>query len=126
MSKSLIFIVLALMVGAGVGYFVGVSRGAVSAPKTAVVVPSPSPKVVAEEKFENIKADVKFADGKKFTYTQDGKDKTLTDLTGITVWKSTKEGEKPSKMDWSAVKAGMNVQLASEKATGKIVAVLVL
>lgn len=124
MNKILIFIILATVVGFTGGMYY--QKYQVTKPVVVVPSPSPSPKVVADEKFENIKADVKFADGKKFTYTQDGKDKTLTDLTGITVWKSIKTGDKPSKMDWSAVKAGMKVQLASEKATGKIWAVLVL
>lgn len=127
MNKILIFIILAIVVGFTGGYFVGFRAQDTGRRDTVTqVVPSPSPKVVADEKFENIKADVKFADGKKFTYTQDGKDKTLTDLTGITVWKSSKSGDKPEKVDWKIIKAGDKVQLASEKATGKIWAVLVL
>ena len=127
MIKSLVFIALAIVIGfAGGMYFQKYQVTKLQVTKKEVVVPSPSPKVVADEKFENIKADVKFADGKKFTYTQDGKDKTLTDLTGITVWKSIKAGDKPEKVDWKILKAGDKVQLASEKATGKIVAVLVL
>ena len=124
MIKSLVFIVLAIVVGFTGGMYY--QKYQVTKPVVVVPSPSPSPKVVADEKFENIKADVKFADGKKFTYTQDGKEKTLTDLTGITVWKSLKPVDKPEKVDWKIVKAGDKVQLASEKATGKIVAVLVL
>lgn len=129
MNKIVVFVIIAFGLGVGVGYLLGVRSQELGAskPKIATVaVPSPIPSPKPDEKFENIKADVKLADGKKFTYVQDGKEKTLTDLTGITVWKSIKEGDRPSKMDWSAVKVGMKVQLASEKATGKIVAVLVL
>lgn len=128
MNKIVVFVIIAFGLGVGAGYLLGVRSQELGAskPKVAAAIPSPIPSPKPDEKFENIKAEVKFADGKKFSYIQDGKEKTLTDLTGITVWKSVKAGDKPSKMDWSAVKAGMKVQLASEKATGKIVAVLVL
>ena len=124
MNKIVILVVLALVVGLSGGYLLGVSRGAVPAPTAVVALPSPSPE--AKSEFNNDKAEVKFADGKKFTYLQDGKEKTLTDLTGITVWKSSKPSDKPEKVDWKILKVGDKVQLASEKATGKIVAVLVL
>ena len=128
MNKILIFVILALGVGVGAGYLLGFRTQDAGRRSSTIqtVVPSPSPSTKPDEKFENIKAEVKSADGKKFIYLQDGKEKSLTDLTGITVWKSIKPGDKPSKMDWTAVKRGMNVQLASEKATGKIVAVLIL
>lgn len=130
MSKIVILVIIVFGIGVGIGYLLGFRTQDAgrrsSTIQTIIPSPSPSPSPKPDEKFENIKAEVKFADSKKFTYTQDGKDKTLTDLTGITVWKSIKEGDKPSKMDWNIVKAGTKVQLASEKATGKIVAVLVL
>ena len=128
MNKIVILLILAIGVGVGAGYLLGIRTQDAGRRSSTIqtVVPGPSPKVVSDEKFENIKAEVKLADGKKFTYIQDGKEKTLTDLTGISVWKSPKPGDKPEKADWKDVKVGDKVQLASEKATGKIVAVLVL
>lgn len=114
---------MALAIGLGLGYLLGVQKTQV---KIAQRVLAPSPTPSPSDKFENIKAEVKLADGKKFAYIQDGKEKTITDLSQITVWKSFAPGDQPKKTDWKEVKPGTKVQLAIEKATGKIVAVLVL
>ncbi len=126
MNKTVIFIVLALAIGVGVGYVIGfrTQDAGSRSPKTQVIVSSPSPK--AKSEFSNDKAEVKLADGKKFVYIINGTEKTLTDLTGITVWKLPVEGTEAAKINWDGVKAGDKVQIASERATGKVVAVLVL
>ena len=80
-----------------------------------------------ESDFNNDKAEVKLADGQKFIYVLDGGlEKTLTDLTGITVWKLPAEGTEAAQIKWDGLKAGDKVQIASEKASGQVVAVLVL
>lgn len=124
MNKTLVFVILALGIGIGVGYIIGASRGAVPAPVAVVAVPSPSPEVKSE--FNNDKAEVKLADGQKFVYVMDGLEKTLTDLTGITVWKLPESGSIAAEIKWDGLKAGDKVQIASDKATGRVVAVLVL
>ena len=126
MSKTVILVILALGVGVGGGYLFGISRGAVPAPKIAVV-PTPSPSPEAKSDFNNDKAEVKLADGQKFIYVLDGGlEKTLTDLTGISVWKLPAEGTEAAQIKWDGLKAGDKVQIASEKASGQVVAVLVL
>ena len=125
MNKILIFVVLVLGIGLGAGYLLGASRGAVPAPKTAVVAPSPSPE--AKSDYNNDKAEVKLANGQKFIYVLDGGvEKTLTDLTGISVWKLPAEGTEAAQIKWDGLKAGDKVQIASKKASGQVVAVLVL
>ncbi len=124
MNKTVIFIVLALGIGLSSGYLLGARSQKLEVSKTVTVLPSPSPEVKSE--FNNDKAEVKSADGKKFVYVINGTEKTLTDLTGITVWKLPAEGTEAAEINWDGVKAGDKVQIASEKATGKVVAVLVL
>ena len=113
--------ILVFGLGLGMGY---VGRGAVFAPVAVVALPSPSPEVKSE--FNNDKAEVKLADGQKFVYVIDGLEKTLTDLTGITVWKLPESGSEAAQIKWDGLKVGDKVQIASEKATGKVIAVLVL
>lgn len=93
--------------------------------KTAVVTPSPTPDT---DRFSNDKATVKSFDGKKLVYTlENGTEKTLSDNTGIDVWQMPQKPEEKSvKIDWKAIKAGIKIVIASEKATSKVVAVLVL
>ena len=110
----------------GAGYVIGFrSQDAGNRENVVVALPSPSPEVKSE--FNNDKAEVKLADGQKFVYVLDGGvEKTLTDLTGITVWKLPESGTQAAEIKWDGLKAGDKVQIASEKATGKVIAVLVL
>lgn len=126
MKKILVFVVLALGIGLGAGYIIGfrMQDAGRRSSITQAVVPSPSPEVKSE--YNNDKAEVKSADGQKFVYVIDGLEKTLTDLTGITVWKLPESGSIAAEIKWDGLKAGDKVQIASEKATGRVVAVLVL
>ena len=124
MKKILVFAILALGIGLGTGYLLGARRQELGASKPVAVLPSPSPEVKSE--YNNDKAEVKLADGQKFVYIMDGLEKTLTDLTGITVWKLPESGSEAAEIKWDGLKAGDKVQIASDKATGKVVAVLVL
>lgn len=126
MNKTVILVVLALGIGLSGGYLIGFRKQETGYRGNAVVVvPSPSPEVKSD--YSNDKAEVKVADGNKFVYILDGGvEKTLTDLTGITVWKLPESGSEAAQIKWDGLKVGDKVQIASEKATGRVVAVLVL
>ena len=104
--------VLALGVGLGGGYLLGARRQELGASKpVATVLPSPSPEVKSE--FNNDKAEVKLADGKKFVYLIGDVEKTLTDLTDISVWKLPQEGTEAAQIKWDGLKAGDQFQIDS-------------
>lgn len=127
MKNVLIVGLIVIGIGAGFagGYYFKINKA--QEPKTQVseVRPSPTPDT---DRFSNDKATVKSFDGRKLVYTlESGTEKTLADTTGIDVWQMpAKPEEKSVKTDWKIVKAGTKIVIASEKATGKVMAVLVL
>lgn len=107
------------------GYYFKINKAQEPKAQVSEVKPSPTPDT---DRFSNDKATVKSFDGRKLVYTlESGTEKTLADTTGIDVWQMpAKPEEKSVKTDWKIVKAGTKIVIASEKASGKIMAVLVL
>lgn len=107
------------------GYYFKINKAQEPKAQVSEVRPSPTPDT---DKFASDKATVKSFDGKKLVYTlENGTEKTLTDNTGVDIWQMPQKPEEKSvKSDWKAVKPGIKIVIASEKATSKVVAVLVL
>lgn len=114
-----------ILIAMGLSFASGMYYPKPQVTKTVTALPSPTPDT---DKFSSDKAVVKSFDGKKLVYTlENGTEKTVSDTKTIDVWLAAKkQGDKAVKSDWTIVKAGMKIQVASEKTTGRVVALLVL